>query len=107
MSTIWLSMPRGSAALDGIIDLEGGDMFGDVVNTENRGAASRGNEISGDRADEAPVDARSEYRPEQALARNADEQRQAVVAKAIKLAQRCQVLRRGFAEADAWIENEM
>src|ERR1700730_6745017 len=98
--------PKRSAARDGIENLEGGGVFGRIVNPEYGGAVGRRREIGGERANEACLDRRGGKLGKQRLTRNPDEDRQAEVRQRGKIRQGREILRPAFAEADAGIENE-
>ena len=80
-------------------------MLGGVVDAEYGRAAHEGRKVGGERADQRLVDAGSGQIAEQALARRADQDRQAErLAQGAGQRQRLQVLRSRLAEADAGIE---
>src|ERR1700730_12458731 len=98
--------PKRSAADDGIEYLEGGGVFGRIVNPENRGAVGGRREIGGKRANKGFIDRRGGMFSEQRLTRNPDEDRQAVVLQRGKIGQGGEILRPALAETDAGIEND-
>ena len=92
---------------DGVEHLEGGGVLGGVMDTENGGAARERREVGGERADQPVVDAGAEQIAEQALARHADQDRQAEGrAQARGQRERLEILRLVLAEADARVEQD-
>src|ERR1700730_18620530 len=98
--------PQRSAARDGIENLEGGGVFGRIVNPEYGGTIGGRREIGGERANEVFIDRRGGMFSEQRLTRNPDEDRQGVVLQRRKIGQGRKILRSAFAETDAGIEND-
>src|SRR6266704_6395934 len=76
----YTTSPPGRAA-DGVKDLERGDVLGDVMDAEDRGAGGGGREAGRDGADKAGFMAARKKGTEKGLARDADEERQPVVRK--------------------------
>src|ERR1700731_1861229 len=97
--------PRRSAAGDGIENLEGGGVFGRIVNPEYGGTVGGPREIGGEGANEACLGRRGGMFSEQRLTRNPDEDRQAVVLQRGKIGQCGEILHSALAETDAGIEN--
>src|ERR1700731_4941704 len=89
--------PKRSAAGDGIENLEGGGVFGRIVNPEYGGAVGRRREIGGERANEACLDRRGGKLGKQRLTRNPDEDRQAVVRPGGKVGQGREIFCQAFA----------
>ena len=82
------------------------DGFGDVVGPDDRGAVHIGHHMGGNRAADPLHRLRRRHRVDEALARGADQDRQAEVLEFVELGDRLHALLRGLAEADAGIEHD-
>ena len=94
------------ARLDGRGDAQRLHGFGDVVHAHDRRAVLHRREMAGDRAAEPLVGRRRRHRIDEALARGADQKRQAEALEFGKPRDAGDALLRRLAEADAGIEHD-
>src|SRR5262249_59882334 len=93
--------PRPAAAVKAVESPKSGDVLRDIMDTKDRGASHGRHEIGRHGSNERSLDAVTGQRAEKGLPRDTDQNRESVILKVWDPHQGFDILKRGFAEAQA------